>query len=57
MDVYSAYALAGTRRDDLVREAEESRVARLARESRDESRPAPRPAARSARARRLGIAR
>ena len=28
MDVYSAYAIASTRRDDLVREADESRLAR-----------------------------
>jgi hypothetical protein len=57
MDVHSAHALAGTRHDDLVREAEESRLARLTRESRDEPRPAPRPAGRAVRARRLGVAR
>jgi len=57
MDVYSAYAIAGTRRDDLVREAHESRVAKASRETRDETRPVPRPAARPVRARRLGVAR
>lgn len=57
MDVFSAHALATTRHADLVREAEDSRLARLARESRDEPKPASRPAPRVARARRLGVAR
>jgi hypothetical protein len=57
MDVFSVNALAATRRADLVREAEESRLARLGRESRDEPKPAPRPAPKVVRARRLGVAR
>lgn len=57
MDVHSAYAIASARRDDLAREAHESRVAKAARETRDESRPTPRPVARPVRARRLGVAR
>ena len=57
MDVYSAYALANTRRDDLMREADQSRLARRSRDTHDESSPAPRPAPRAVRARRLGVAR
>jgi len=57
MDVYSAYAIASSRRDDLAREADESRLARRSRDTQDESAPAPRPAPRVVRARRLGIAR
>jgi hypothetical protein len=57
MDVFSAHALATTRHADLVREADESRLAHLARESRETPKAAPRPNARAARARRLGVAR
>ncbi|MCA1654874.1 MAG: hypothetical protein LC635_00045, partial [Pseudonocardiaceae bacterium] len=57
MDPYGVFALAATRHDDLVREADESRIARKARESHEESRPAPRPASRPARVRQLRVAR
>lgn len=57
MDVFSAHAIATTRRADLLGEGEASRLARLARESRDEPKPVPRPAPKVARARRLGVAR
>jgi hypothetical protein len=57
MDPYAVQALAASRGDDLVREARESRLARLARESREDSRPAPRPAPKTTRARRLSVAR
>lgn len=56
MDPFSIHQLATARHDDLVREADESRVARLARETQDEARPAPRPKPGGARARRLRIA-
>jgi hypothetical protein len=57
MDVFSASAFVAARHADLVREADESRLARAARESRDEPKPAPRPVPRAVRARRLGVAR
>lgn len=57
MDVFSARTLVTARHADLVREADESRLARVARESRDEPKPAPRPVRRTVRARRLGVAR
>jgi hypothetical protein len=57
MDVFSASTLVTARHADLVREADESRLARAARESRDEPKPAPRPSPRAVRARRLGVAR
>lgn len=59
MDPYSIQRLAQARHDDLMREADEWRVARIARESHEDSCPAPPPVPRprTARARRLGIAR
>jgi hypothetical protein len=57
MDVFSANAIVAARHADLVREADESRIARLARESRETPKPAPKPSARTVRARRLGVAR
>lgn len=59
MDPYSAHAIATTRSADLVREAEQARIAKAARESREDERPAPAPgpARRPARVRRLGVAR
>lgn len=54
MDPYAIYQLATARHDDLVREADESRLTRQARDTHDEARPAPKPAPR--RARRLRIA-
>jgi hypothetical protein len=57
MDVFSANAIIAARHADLAREAEESRLARHARESRDTPKPAPKPAPRVVRARRLGVAR
>lgn len=57
MDVFSVNALVAARHADLVREAEESRTARVVRESRDEPKPASKPAPRAVRARRLGVAR
>jgi hypothetical protein len=57
MDVFSAGAIVAARHADLVREANESRLARAARESRDEPKPAPKPGPRAVRARRLGVAR
>jgi hypothetical protein len=57
MDPYAMQALAAGRGDDFAREAAESRLARLARESHEDARPAPRPAPRPARARQLRVAR
>lgn len=57
MDPYTMQALSNGHRDDLAREARESRLARLARESHEDSRPAPRPAQRTTRARGLSVAR
>lgn len=57
MDVFSANAIIAARHADLVRDADESRLARRARESRESPKPAPRPAPRTVRARRLGVAR
>jgi hypothetical protein len=54
MDPFIVNQLFIDRRNDLVREADESR---LARDVHDESQPEPRPASRPARARRLGFAR
>lgn len=54
MDPYIVNQLFTDRRNDLVREAEESR---LAREGREEAQPEPRPTSRPARARGLGFAR
>jgi hypothetical protein len=54
MDPYTIHLLATARHDDLVRDADESRCARQARDTHDESRPVPEPAPR--RARRLRIA-
>jgi hypothetical protein len=54
MDPYVIEQLMTARHDDLVREADETRRVRQARDTRDEARPAPEP--RKARARRLGIA-
>lgn len=53
MDPYSSHAIATSRRADLLRAAEESRVAEAARE---DERPAPEPSPRPVRARRLRIA-
>jgi hypothetical protein len=57
MDVFSASAIIAHRHADLAREADESRLARLARESRETPQPSPKPAPRAVRARRLGVAR
>jgi hypothetical protein len=54
MDPYIVNQLFTDRRNDLVREADESR---LARDVHEESQPEPRPSSRPARARRLGFAR
>jgi hypothetical protein len=54
MDPYTMHQLTTSRHEDLVREADESRLARQARDSHEESRPAPAP--RGAGARRLRIA-
>lgn len=56
MDPYGIQQLTAVRHADLVREADESRVARFAREERDEARPAPQPKRGPSRVRRLGIA-
>jgi hypothetical protein len=57
MDPYGILAISGTRHDDLVGEAHDSRVVKAARDTGEESRPAPRPERRPVRARRLGVAR
>jgi hypothetical protein len=57
MDPYGILAISSTRHDDLVREAHDSRVAKIAKDTHDESRPAPKPVRRPAQARRLGLAR
>jgi hypothetical protein len=57
MDPYGILALNRARHDDLVREAHDSHVAKVARDTHDESRPAPKPVRRPVRARRLGVAR
>jgi hypothetical protein len=57
MDPYGILAISSARHDDLVREAHDSRVAKAARDTHDESRPAPRPVRQPVRARRLGVAR
>jgi hypothetical protein len=57
MDPYSAHAIATARSADFVREAEQSRIAKAARQSREDERPASEPVRRPARARRLGVAR
>jgi hypothetical protein len=49
MDPFSIQQLTTARHDDLVREADESRTGRLAREEREDARPAPRPNGRTAR--------
>lgn len=54
MDPFAVHQLTTARHDDLVREADESRLTRLARDTHEESRPAPRPAPKGAR--RLRIA-
>jgi hypothetical protein len=54
MDPYVIAQLMSNRHDDLVREADESRLVRQSRETRDEV--APKPAAGGARSRRLSIA-
>jgi hypothetical protein len=54
MDPYTINQLFTDRHNDLIREADESR---LACEALDESQPAPLPAPRPRRARRLGFAR
>lgn len=56
MDPYTINQLFIARRDDLVREADESRQARATKDVDNETRPAPRPAARKSGARRLRIA-
>jgi hypothetical protein len=57
MDPYAAHAIATTRAADFAREADEHRLAKAAREGREDERPAPEPARRPTPARRLGIAR
>jgi len=54
MDPYVIQQLMAARHDDLVREADESRRVRQARDTHDEGQPPPEP--RKARARRLRIA-
>lgn len=54
MDPYVIEQLMAARRDDLVREADESRIVREVRDTRDEA--PPRPASGGARSRRLRIA-
>jgi hypothetical protein len=54
MDPFSAHAIATARGEDFLREAKESRIAKAARESREDERPAQRP--RPVRAGRLGFA-
>jgi hypothetical protein len=57
MDVHTIQQLAKARHDDLVRDADEWRVARLARESHEDACPAPLPIPRPRAASRLGLAR
>ncbi|MCT2586843.1 hypothetical protein [Actinophytocola gossypii] len=57
MDPYAAHAVATTRADQFAREADEHRLAKAARESREDERPAAEPVRRPAPARRLGVAR
>lgn len=57
MDPYGILAISSTRHDDLVREAHDSRVAKVAKDTHHEARPAPKPVRRPAQARRLGLAR
>jgi hypothetical protein len=57
MDVHTIQQLARARHDDLVRDADEWRVARLARESHEDACPAPLPLPRPRTASRLGLAR
>jgi hypothetical protein len=49
MDPYAINQLATSRHDDLVREADESRVASQARDGHEDSRPGPPPKRREAR--------
>lgn len=56
MDPHSMMALAASRSDDMLRDAQEFRRTRLARQAREEARSTPRPESRPATARRLGIA-
>ncbi|HYQ66707.1 hypothetical protein [Actinophytocola sp.] len=56
MDPYIVQHLFTARHDDLVRQAEDSRIARESRDSHDESRPAPKPASRDSRSRRFRLA-
>lgn len=57
MDPHSMMSLAAARSDDLLRDAQEFRRARLAKEVREDARSAPRPEPRPMTARRLGVAR
>lgn len=56
MDPYTVQHLFTARHDDLVREADESRLTREAKESHEDSRPAQKPARRDARSRRFRLA-
>ncbi|MFL6126196.1 hypothetical protein [Actinophytocola sp.] len=56
MDPYVVQHLFTARHDDLVREADDSRLTRAARDSHEESRPPQKPAPRDSRSRRLRLA-
>lgn len=56
MDPHAIHQLTTARHDDLVRDADEARIARRARDTRDQDRPAPRPSPRASGARRLRVA-
>jgi len=56
MDPYVVQHLFTARHDDLVREADESRLTRAAKESHEESRPVRKQAPRDARSRRFRLA-
>jgi hypothetical protein len=56
MDPYTVQNLFTARHDDLVREADESRLTREARDSHEDTRPAQKPAPRDSRSRRYRLA-
>jgi hypothetical protein len=56
MDPFSSDIIAAGRRNDMADEAEQSRLARAARECPDGERPVPRPQRRTVRARRAATA-
>jgi hypothetical protein len=56
MDPYIVQHLFTARHNDLVREADDSRIVRKSKDSHEESRPAPKPASRDSRSRRFRLA-